>query len=79
MSGENDPDVKIFSVPATDPHSVYYRELRQLPEHLLAQIRHFFDIYKELEPRQGDRRPRSAGPALLRARDHRRTEAVSAA
>jgi inorganic pyrophosphatase len=53
MSDEAGPDAKILSVPAHDPRFDGYRELRYLPEHLLAEIRHFFEIYKALEPGKG--------------------------
>jgi inorganic pyrophosphatase len=53
MSDEGGPDAKVLAVPAGDPRFDGYRELRYLPEHLLAEIRHFFDVYKELEPGKG--------------------------
>jgi inorganic pyrophosphatase len=46
MSDEGGPD-------AHDPRYDGYRELRYLPEHLLSEIRHFFEIYKALEPGKG--------------------------
>ena len=53
MSDENGPDAKILSVPARDPRFAHIQELRHVPEHSLAQIRHFFEVYKELEPGKG--------------------------
>jgi inorganic pyrophosphatase len=53
MSDEAGPDAKILAVPATDPRFADYRELRHLPEHFLAEIRHFFETYKDLEPGKG--------------------------
>jgi inorganic pyrophosphatase len=50
MSDENGPDAKILTVPARDPWYEAVRDLRDVPEHLAAEIGHFFDIYKELEP-----------------------------
>ena len=49
MSDERGPDAKVLAVPATDPR-VPWADLDQVPGHLLAEISHFFDIYKELEP-----------------------------
>ena len=49
MSDEGGPDAKVLAVPATDPR-VSYRELEDVPKHLLDEIAHFFDIYKDLEP-----------------------------
>jgi inorganic pyrophosphatase len=53
MTDEAGPDAKILAVPAEDPRFAHLRELRHVPEHLLAEIRHFFDVYKELEPDKG--------------------------
>jgi inorganic pyrophosphatase len=53
MSDENGPDAKILSVPARDPRFAHLQQLRHVPEHALAQIRHFFEVYKELEPGKG--------------------------
>jgi inorganic pyrophosphatase len=53
MTDENGPDAKILAVPATDPRYVQFQELRHVPEHLLSEIRHFFEVYKELEPGKG--------------------------
>jgi inorganic pyrophosphatase len=50
MRDEGGPDAKVLAVPATDPRFAQLRELRYVPEHLLSEIRHFFDVYKELEP-----------------------------
>ena len=49
MSDEKGPDAKVLAVPATDPR-VTWAELDQVPRHLLDEIGHFFDIYKDLEP-----------------------------
>jgi inorganic pyrophosphatase len=53
MSDESGPDAKILSVPARDPRFADIQELRHVPEHLLDEIRHFFETYKELEPGKG--------------------------
>ena len=50
MNDEHGPDAKILSVPA---HDVRYRDVQDLtdvPEYVRAEIGHFFDIYKALEP-----------------------------
>lgn len=52
MTDEKGPDRKVLAVP-TDRVCALYRAVRQpadLPEMLLAQIRHFFEHYKDLEP-----------------------------
>jgi inorganic pyrophosphatase len=50
MSDEHGPDAKILTVPARDPWYGAVRDLADVLEHLAAEIGHFFDIYKELEP-----------------------------
>jgi inorganic pyrophosphatase len=50
MADEHGPDAKILTVPATDPRHADVRDLGDVPQHLTAEIGHFFDIYKELEP-----------------------------
>jgi inorganic pyrophosphatase len=50
MTDEHGPDAKILTVPARDPRSASITDLADVPPHLTAEIAHFFDIYKELEP-----------------------------
>ncbi len=50
MQDEHGPDAKILAVPAHDPRYGDVRDLADIPEHLRAEISHFFDVYKELEP-----------------------------
>jgi inorganic pyrophosphatase len=49
MKDEHGPDSKILSVPTSDPRAEW-RELDDVPDHLLREIWHFFEIYKDLEP-----------------------------
>lgn len=50
MHDEHGPDAKVFTVPAHDPRMNGIRDLEDVPPYLTAEIGHFFDIYKELEP-----------------------------
>jgi len=50
MHDEHGPDAKILTVPAGDPRYADIHDLGDVPRHLIAEIGHFFDIYKELEP-----------------------------
>ncbi|MGH8973121.1 MAG: inorganic diphosphatase [Acidimicrobiia bacterium] len=52
MSDEKGPDAKIICVPVDDPRSSSGRvtDLADLPQHLLDEIAHFFEVYKMLEP-----------------------------
>ena len=50
MSDEQMPDAKILAVPADDVRQAAMEDLTDVPEHLLGEISHFFDVYKDLEP-----------------------------
>jgi inorganic pyrophosphatase len=50
MVDEKGPDAKVICVPAGDPFQDDVADLADLPEHLLREIQHFFDVYKMLEP-----------------------------
>ena len=53
MTDEKGPDAKILTVPAHDPRYAAYQDLGDVPEHVTAEIGHFFDVYKELERDKG--------------------------
>jgi inorganic pyrophosphatase len=50
MLDERGPDAKVLSVPAHDQRMEAIRDLEDVPSYLAAEIGHFFDIYKQLEP-----------------------------
>ena len=50
MVDDAGPDAKIICVNPTEPSFGAIDELSDLPEHLLQEIEHFFEIYKQLEP-----------------------------
>ena len=52
MTDESGPDAKILAVPVSRLSTLYdhVRAPADLPRELLAQITHFFEHYKELEP-----------------------------
>jgi inorganic pyrophosphatase len=50
MSDEAGPDAKVLCVPANDPRSGAIHDLDHLPKFLLAEIEHFFAVYKDVEP-----------------------------
>ena len=50
MRDEDGDDLKLLCVPAHDPRRQHVQELTDLPEHLLSEIAHFFERYKDLEP-----------------------------
>jgi len=53
MRDEAGPDSKVVCVPATDPRAGGLRDVGDLSPHLLEEIRHFFEVYKQLEPGKG--------------------------
>ena len=61
MVDEKGPDAKILAVPAGDPRWDHIGDLADVPTHLLAEIRHFFEVYKALEPAKSTEVGRWAG------------------
>ncbi len=61
MVDEKGPDAKILAVPAGDPRWDHISDLADVPPHLLAEIRHFFEVYKALEPAKSTEVGRWAG------------------
>jgi inorganic pyrophosphatase len=49
MRDEKGVDYKILCVPVGDPLWNHIKRLADVPPHLLIEIEHFFDVYKELE------------------------------
>lgn len=52
MRDDKGPDEKILSVAAADPRFEGIDHLSDLPSHILKEIVHFFDIYKDLEDKE---------------------------
>ena len=49
MIDEGQIDEKIIAVCANDPFYHSHTDVRQLPAHIFAEIRHFYEVYKMLE------------------------------
>lgn len=45
-------DDKIIAVPFADPIYNDYKDISQLPKHLAIEIKHFFEVYKQLENKE---------------------------
>lgn len=45
-------DEKIIAVPFDDPTYNNYTDISQIPKHKFDEIRHFFEVYKELEGKE---------------------------
>ncbi|MGH9247537.1 MAG: inorganic diphosphatase [Acidimicrobiales bacterium] len=50
MEDEKGPDAKIICVPSGDPRWDGVADIGDVPEALRAEIEHFFDVYKMIEP-----------------------------
>jgi len=49
MSDEGQSDEKVIAVCNEDPYYNEYTDISELPAHLFAEIRHFYEVYKTLE------------------------------
>lgn len=49
MTDSDLPDEKIIAVCADDPFYKDFRDISEIPEHIMDEIRHFFAVYKSLE------------------------------
>lgn len=52
MEDGGDVDEKIIAIPYQDPTYNTYKDITELPEHVSAEIRHFFRVYKSLEGKE---------------------------
>lgn len=50
MQDEHGPDAKLLTVLAGDSRQQGTQDLDDVPAHLLSEVEHFFDAYKDLEP-----------------------------
>lgn len=52
MIDEDSYDEKIIAIARDDPTWNFYHDMEQLPPHIAEEIKHFFEIYKQLEHKQ---------------------------
>ena len=45
-------DEKIIAIPFGDPTYNCYRSINALPHHILSEMKHFFEVYKQLENKE---------------------------
>ena len=50
MRDEAGPDAKVLCVPARDPRAERFADVADVEPLLLAEIAHFFTVYKDVEP-----------------------------
>ena len=48
------PDEKIIAVPENDPFYKDFKDIKEIPTHIMDEIRHFFSVYKALEGKDTD-------------------------
>ncbi|MEG2561851.1 MAG: inorganic diphosphatase [Clostridia bacterium] len=49
MIDDGQEDIKVLAVPFKDPTWNCYRDIANLPPHIVDEIKHFFGVYKQLE------------------------------
>lgn len=49
MIDKNKVDEKIIAVANGDPSLTHYEEIEDIPQHIITEMHHFFEIYKSLE------------------------------
>lgn len=49
MRDRNEMDEKIIAIPFGDPQYNGYKDISELPSHILQELEHFLSVYKELE------------------------------
>jgi inorganic pyrophosphatase len=80
MLDEKGLDHKILCVPVRDPQWNHIHRLADVPPHLLIEIEHFFDVYKELEHKktvvEGWEDAEAARTVIRQAQDLFRTRAA---
>jgi inorganic pyrophosphatase len=50
MEDDKGPDAKVICVPASDPRWAKVNDLANVPDDVVAEIQHFFEVYKMIEP-----------------------------
>jgi inorganic pyrophosphatase len=54
MADDKGPDEKVICVPVSDPNWNHLEDLTDINPHLLKEIEHFFEVYKDLEKKKVD-------------------------
>lgn len=52
MIDGNKRDEKIIAIAKKDPFLNVYNDVTELPEHISSEIKHFFEVYKQLEDKK---------------------------
>lgn len=49
MNDSGEEDEKIIAIAKTDPYLNNYQDISEIPPHISEEIKHFFEVYKQLE------------------------------
>lgn len=49
MNDSGEEDEKIIAISKRDPYLNVYNDISALPNHISDEIKHFFEVYKQLE------------------------------
>lgn len=49
MTDSEQKDEKIIAIPKNDPYLNVFKDISEIPSHIEIEIRHFFEVYKQLE------------------------------
>jgi len=49
MNDDGKEDIKILAIPMSEPTWAVYKNCSELPPHIINEIKHFFNVYKQLE------------------------------
>lgn len=52
MIDQEQVDEKIIAISRQDPFLNIYKDIEELPAHITAEIKHFFEVYKQLEGKE---------------------------
>ena len=52
MTDQGKSDIKILAIPFQDPTWNIFKDIDELPQHIINEIRHFFKVYKQLEGKE---------------------------
>lgn len=52
MEDDGESDSKVLSVPISDPRFKNTKDISDIEEHLLHEIKHFFKVYKDLQEKE---------------------------
>jgi inorganic pyrophosphatase len=78
MIDDGEPDYKVLAVPATDPNFEHVKTDKDLPDHFMQEVRHFFMVYKELQggnvENQGWVGTEETHASILKSIDHYKTK-----